>query len=147
MARDWLVFAEAAEETVIEFELESGVVGEPSAELVTLRELQKSWRPDLIAVRSKRLFIIAPASVPAAVARCLSMGELVCGTLEDLFAGIGELQERGERLQLILYESREEYLDKGKGDDQDADLEWTAGYFSMRESLSRLYVPSGENNS
>jgi hypothetical protein len=143
-ATQWLGFAAAHQQTGLRFVTEPADGAQPDREQQELARLRETWRKDLMGVVSDRLFVVAPVTVPAAVSRCLSMGELVCSVLERMFAPRGSVRAGAQRLEVLLFESREEYLAKAGQREDDKSLQWTAGYYSPEESLSRLFLPSGE---
>ena len=145
---DWLDFVEATRIT------ELSVYTEPGKErddmpwgARMLGRVRAKWRKDLVAFESENLLILTPVKQPGAIARCISMGELVCDALESMFAE-GD-HERDDRypLLLYLYETKEEYLeqsgDKGDGEAGNG-LAWTAGHYNVHENISRIYIPDGE---
>ena len=104
-----------------------------------------NWRPDLRGFQSEQLFVISPVTRPGAIARCLSLGELVCEALDGIFAGGVHRRDERYRLQIHLFESKKEYLaQSSKGGGGHAGLAWTAGHFSPLENVSRLFLPSGD---
>ncbi len=109
-AAQWFAYAEAAKQT--ELHVVADGDGAYALEFVALAQARETWRRDLMAVCSKRLCVLAPRTIPAATARCLSTGELVLDALEQLFAGIGTRPAKPERLIIKLYESQAEFLDK-----------------------------------
>jgi hypothetical protein len=98
-----------------------------------LSKLREVWRNDLIVVQSKRLSIITPVTLPGSVAKCLSLGELVCDTLEKLFSPFAKVRETRRKLTIVLYECREEYIREsvkaGGGREGSRHLVWTAGHY------------------
>ena len=78
--------------------------------------------------------------------RCLQLGELVCETLESLFGG--RSRPSREPLTLFLYETREVYLEQSRRGRSapEAARGWTAGHYSPAENLSRMFVPSDDED-
>ena len=140
---DWLSFVEATQRAPIR------VVRRPDEERRSdpsqriLASAARSWRGDLTGFESEHLLIISPVHRPGALARCLTMGELVCGALEQIFAQGGVEREARERLVLHLYETKQEYLEHGPGGGSEggAGLTWTAGHYDQQENVSRIFVP------
>jgi hypothetical protein len=151
-ALDGLTFVEATQREPIrvvrppEERLPDGRSGiDPSQS--ELAQAAARWRGDLLGFESEHLLIISSVRRPGALARCLTMGELVCDALEEIFG-----EEEGEgggrrRLVLYLYETKEEYLEQGPGgnlgSEGGAGLSWTAGHYDQRENVSRIFVPDG----
>lgn len=108
-----------------------------------LAEARRKWRPDLQAFQSRHLLIVTPFASPGAAARCLSLGELICGALDEIVPKDALPYKLEEPLLLYLYESQEEYLRESEGEtgEDNAGLEWTAGHYSLNENLSRIYIP------
>lgn len=99
------------------------------------------WRKDLIALQSGRLVVYTPVDAPGGIARCLSLGELVCSTLEAMFAGFPVRRQGDQRMRLCLFGSEAEYKKHSPGGGH---LAWTSGHYSPHEQLSRLYVPKDD---
>lgn len=121
-----------------------------AAELRELERLRRVWRPDLIAVKSPRLFVVSPITAPGSLARCVSLGELLCDHLDAMFAH-GRRERDGSRpLKILLYESQDEYR---RLPDREADspasagahVAWSAGHYSRAGSVSRMYLPPGDD--
>jgi hypothetical protein len=84
---------------------------------------------------------VAPvAARPGALARTLALGELVCTALEEVFGGPPADAAPRDPLLLHLFENEEDYLRFSGG------LEWSAGHFDRLRELSRVYVPSGDDD-
>ncbi len=98
-AADWLEFEQAVEQAPIQVVVPPKP-GQPERELTFRQKVLGSarhfWRQDLEGIESRQLLILTPLSSPGRIARCLSMGELVCDTLEGIFAeGTKKREERG----------------------------------------------------
>jgi hypothetical protein len=108
-----------------------------------LKVAGERWRPDLVAFESDHLLILTPLARPGAVARCLSIGELVCAALGEIFSDAGQARASEDKLVLYLYETREEYQrHNATGQaDKDLSLEWSAGHYDYDENVSRIFVP------
>lgn len=140
----WIDLVEAIGQTSIEIVLPPSL--DKKETTWSERELgsaQHTWRKDLVGVKSERLYIITPRDNPSAVARTLSLGELVCDALEEIFGG-GEVR-RDERfpLKLFLYGTRDEYIKECAKRGFDASA--TLGNFSPMENLSRMYIPEKDD--
>ena len=138
--RDWIAFLRSAEQVPIEFvDVDPG----GDREQLSLALARAQWRRDAIGVRSPHLFIVASARHPGGMARCLSVGELVCATLERIFGPPAD--GAGPRLRIKLFDSREEYLahSSDRGTDRHR-LEWTGGHYSRADGESRMFLPSGD---
>lgn len=145
---EWLDFVEAATRITIELIPGEFQEGDPglSIDQRQLGAARGEWRPDLQALKSERLLVFTPLAAPGQVARCLSMGELVCETLEQIFAAGEAARDERFRLRLHLFESEEEYRAQSVKAGLDlATLEWTAGHYSPRHDLSRIYLPAEED--
>lgn len=133
---DWLDFIQAAKETEIDYVTEA-------TEHRWLSILKRTWRQDVVGIKSKRLLVITPVAQPGSVARCLSMGELVCNTLEELFSQFEKRRSGERKLSIILYGSQQEYLTQsGQGGGYIGHLAWTAGHYSPAEGVSRMFIPA-----
>lgn len=111
--------------------------------LATQRE---SWRPDVVGYQSERLLVLTAGAAPDAVARTVRAGELVCDVLESVFRGTaGEAQ----RLELLLYPTRAEYLAHSGSElgGLEVVLGLTSGHFDVTAQVSRLFLPSEDENS
>lgn len=115
-----------------------------------LAAARAGWRPDLVGYRSPQLLVITPvAQRPGAIARCLSLGELVCDTLGDIF-GLESHESDSDPLTLRLYESQSEYIERAAGKSANArgegiglGLEWTAGFYAASTNRSHIFLPAG----
>ena len=105
-------------------------------------------RPDLIGLRTTRLFLITPLRDAGLLGECIARGELVLRALDELFAHRPAQREARYPLLVYLYESQEEYVEKGRNvRDRGAadDLQThSAGNFSNVEEASRFFLPEGE---
>jgi hypothetical protein len=150
-ALEWLDFAEAAAEAKVRLvDLPPGR-GEKGLDL-RQRELGSArhfWRKDLEGIESDQLLLLTPLDHPARIARALSAGELVCETLERIFAVGKAKRDRSEPLIHHLYESKEEYLDQSTKDLSGAmrvigrrRMAATAGHYNPGDRISRLFLPA-----
>ena len=147
---DWLDLVEATVQAPVTL-LEK----KPEGKTLTMDErtfgaLRTVWRPDLVALRSDRLLLVTPVARPSRIARCLSLGELVCSALDGLFQVTGEETRVIDPLVVQLFESKEEYVarspeGRGGGEAGRAWLTWTLGHYDGEVGISRLYVPPGDD--
>lgn len=135
-ARDALEFLVAREESpLVQVGRRSGTPESRKA----LESAKARWREDLVAFESEHLLLIAPAGIPAELARCLSLGELCCRAFhEELCPSLPAL-ENAPRLEVHIFEHRDAYLAQSRGQGE-LGLAWTAGYYSVHERISRLYL-------
>ncbi len=144
---DWLAYLEATVHTPV-------AIHEPRPPSVDLgpgeRKLGSAalhWRPDVKGFASENLFVITPVARPGALARCLSLGELVCDVLDEMFAGGAERRDERFPLYVHLFETQKEYLahseNRGGGH---LSLGWTAGHYDNHENVSRLFLPTDDES-
>lgn len=112
--------------------------------------LRHTWRPDLVALRSDRLLLVTPVARPSRIARCLSLGELVCTALDALFEVKADAAPLLDPLNVQLFESLEEYLARTAADRRTSEaglraLATTVGHYDSEANLSRLFVPAGDD--
>ena len=142
-ARDWVEFAEVVRRVPVK------MVPLPKRRMEhwekVFTEQHEKWRQDLRGFRSRNLLIITPLHHPGAMARCLALGELVCKALEKIFEGAGKKADPvNDPMVVLLYPSREEYLKHRPPHAMELGLEWSGGFYSRVQGVSRLYVPEGE---
>ncbi len=159
-AIDWLEFAKASREIDLKI-LEPGDRLDTSIawERRELTRYQMEWggkgRKDLVGIASQHLFVIGSSASPGSLARCVSIGELVCSKLDEMFETKESLRGESRRLKIILFDSRKEYLgmpDLGKPTlatrRRAGHLSWTAGHYSRRENsgdgVSRMFLPKDD---
>lgn len=142
-ARAWLEFLTLSAAQPIETVPAAEPGRAPTREQLWLAEERAGWRPDLVGYQSKRLLVITAGAAPDAVARTLRGGELVCDVLEDLFGGS---PSAAERLELLLYPTREEYLAHSGSDlgGFETVLGFTSGHFDLGARTSRFFLPSDD---
>ncbi len=111
------------------------------------RELGRAaatWRKDVVAVVGADLFIVTPPPPRKGVAQCLKAGEAVCALLEALFRSDAPRPRDREKMPLLLYASREEYLAQDaktarqRGENPAEDVEETLALYSAQDALSRV---------
>ena len=134
-ALEWLSLADAVQHAPVTPVEESS----PAA-----RRARVDWKPDLLALQSRQLLVLTDVRDPARIGVCLSMGELVCRTLERLLGDAAGGRMDPDRLTLHLFETKEGYLasSPGKGE-TGRGMENTAGHYDPGANLSRIYVPEG----
>jgi hypothetical protein len=123
---------------------------EMTADERALSAARVAWREDLVGLRTDQLRLMTPVSSPGRIARCLALGELVCSALDGLF-GV-EPTEAGalEPLEIHLFESKEEYVEKTPAGQQGGEagrawVAWTLGHYRPTDGISSLYVPPGDD--
>ena len=149
-ALDWLAFSEATVRTPVQVltPLER-IPSRLSDSTIIERVLHQSymrWRKDVLGFKSERLLIVTPVDRPGALARCLSLGEIVCQALETTFTPALERREarlvEGRELVLHLYPERGAYLKSaGAGASH---LENSAGHYDPSDNVSRIFIPEDE---
>ncbi len=107
-----------------------------------LVQYQRKWRKDLVAFRSKNMLVLSPCNNPKGMAQCLSLGELVCSTLGEIFAAGDKKRAKDLPMRLVLYETKEEYRKHSLKGKWKSHLKWSAGHYNGDES--RMYLPKGE---
>jgi hypothetical protein len=145
-AADWLDFADAVLACPVT------IMPPPRADAPDLTQLQRtygsllySWRRDLVAFRSERLVLITPIARPGAIARCLSMGELVCASLEKLFEGAPSRRKSTEPLVLTLVDSLK-ILEQTAGSRRPGDADFlTWGRYLPEEERSVVFLPDEDD--
>ena len=150
---DWLDLVEATAQTPLRVMERKPDGPGLSMEDRVYGSLRHQWRLDLVALRSERLLLLTPVARPSRIARSLSLGELVCATLDALFEVRADEAKSAEPLYVQLFESKDEYLAKSVGPGASraereagrAWLAWTAGHYDLEAGLSRLYVPPGDD--
>lgn len=146
-AIDWLELATVRRAVQVDF-IDAKVenVGDQTADQNKLLELRDGWRRDLVALQSPRILVFTPLTTPGSIAHCLSMGELVCDTLEQMFASYPRQRENPYRMRILLYATQQEYLDESRKalGHESAHLAWTGGHYSPTESLARMYLPADQ---
>lgn len=117
---------------------------DPTPEIRELAKQTRTWRKDLIAVQSDRVILFTPLANPGRIARCLSMGELLCDTLEEMFAYSETKRSKALRIKIILYSSQQEYLEKSIERGAGHSIVWTAGHYSPFERCAYMFLPEDE---
>lgn len=142
-AREWLGFLEHTRTIPVGFlpVPKEAEIGTAQPDQLKLLEYRAGWRQDLLAVTSPRLCVYTPVAAPGSLARCLSLGELVCDTLEGMFAAYPALRQDPRRMRIQLFPNAAEYKRYSPGGGH---LAWTAGHYSPLEELSRMFLPDDE---
>jgi len=143
---EWLAFLEALERapvTLLDPRPDSADLGPAERKLGSAA---LHWRSDLKGFESDNLFVITPISRPGAIARCLALGELVCEALDEIFAGGENRRDLRYPLTILLFESKEEYLEQSAQKGGHLDLGWTAGHYDELDNVSRLFLPAGDED-
>jgi len=107
-----------------------------------LIQYQRQWRKDLVAFRSERLLVVSPCKNPKGIAQCLSLGELVCSALDEIFAAGTRKRAEDLPMRLLLYETKKEYQKFSVKGKWKSHLVWSWGHYDG--DASRMYVPVGE---
>lgn len=117
------------------------------------------WNEGAFGVRTKNLMLFSRERDPEVIASCLANGERTVQVLDRLLGpsqrATGEPSpngsppdERGSRsparLDIRLHKNRAEYL--AEVAQNKLPMEWTAGYYSPLENISRFYVPRDEKH-
>lgn len=145
-ALDWIDFIEAIRTTPVEVirpvpANHPGIT--PAQRTVSLLAMQ--WRQDVVGLQSKQLLMVTSVRRPGAIARCLSLGELVCSMLDKWFEKGTRKRATREPLAIVLYPTQEEFeaesVKHGHGD-----VAWAAGFYSPSEELSRLFLPEDDED-
>lgn len=137
VAADWLLLADAVQ-------TDPAQRADPQGpDRLAFLFAKKTWRGDVTGIRSKNLLILTPKPDPAQIAACLATGELVCRTLQGLF---GKPNTDRAPLVLHLFPNRKAYIEaSGGGGGQDSMLSMSAGHYVPGLSLSRIFLPAGED--
>jgi hypothetical protein len=114
-----------------------------------LGSARHTWRPDLEWLETKTLVLLTPLVKPGRIARTLSAGELVCSTLEGIFAALPAKRQPSEPLLHHLYESEKEYVEQstkwlyGRQLEKERKRRTTwAKEYAPGDRLTRLYMPT-----
>lgn len=156
-AASWLDFLDATARAPVRYVAPGSAGDAPARPLPSnlgadeLRRLEaevQGWRPDVGGYASERLFVISAPGRPGAVARSLEVGEYLCDVLEEVFAPLGPPAAGTRPLTLLLYESRERYLEQSRRGHSlpEAALGWTAGHYNPAEQVSRMFVPDDDRD-
>jgi hypothetical protein len=147
-AREWIDLVDALRATSPRFverpHSQSGITRQQREYGAALHR----WRKDLIALETDDLLVLTPVAQPARVALCLSLGEMVCAALEEVFAHGKKVRTDPWPMIVHLYESKEEYVRESARQDSSGShgtsLEKTAGHYNPATGVSHLFVhPSG----
>ncbi|MEO0650199.1 MAG: hypothetical protein AAFZ65_05935 [Planctomycetota bacterium] len=145
-AGDWLRYLRALARTEVEVaplaDFAATIDAGTSDGGKRLARASVGWRDDLMLVGSPNILIATPLERPGEVASMLARGEALCAALAGWFAGYDSVRERLPRLEILLFESEQEYLDQSSSQGGHARLSWTAGHYDLIEKVSRFYAPS-----
>lgn len=101
------------------------------------------WTHDTLGLRTEHLVCFSLERNPEVVGACLRYGEGAVRTLQHFFTQ--DLPEKAEeadgRLEVRIHGTRETYLDE-MGSRR---VEWSAGYYSALEKVSRFFIPRGRD--
>jgi hypothetical protein len=129
----WMLLAEA----ILPVAGEVVPPGDPDWE----RAKKAPWDQGAFAVRTANVLLFSREGDAAIVGDCLRHGERTVRVLQALL-GRHAGASASRRLDVRLHKNRAEYLAE-LGDHARA-MEWTAGYYSPPEDVSRFYVARGE---
>ncbi len=108
------------------------------------------WPADtpIVAFECGPLEVFAPLERPGAIVKCLALGRLVADTLDATFAPMGPPRTDAEKLPLLMFSTREQYLEfsrpGGEADRADG-LENTAGHYSPSDNVTRIFFPDDDD--
>jgi hypothetical protein len=143
-ALEWLDLLESAQD--VKFKVvrlpKSDAKFTPSPEIRELHRQRTRWRKDIVAIQSDSVVIFTPLANPGRIARCLSMGELVCETLQHMFSYSGKKRDDPLRLKILLYSSQAEYL-KQSARAGAGHVSWSAGHYDHEARIARMFLPEG----
>jgi hypothetical protein len=144
-ALQWLDFLDATARAPVTFLAAPAAGGQQTAEQLALLELRDSWRPDVVAMQSRRLLVFSAIDEPGSLAKALTTGELVCDALEALFADHPRVRDDARPMPMLVYGSRNEYVrESNKVPAHRGIAAWTAGFYSRFDSRSRMFVPDDD---
>ena len=143
---EWIDFVDELQHT------KASKIEAPKGESKDLTVLQreygmalKTWREDLVALRSENLLILTPLSKPGRIAGCLAMGSTVCDALEEVFGSGKNVRKDPWPLILRLYETQQEFIDvalkPGASSFDRKQMEWTGGHYDPNAGISRIFLP------
>jgi len=141
----WLEFLELSSAHPIAVVGPTSAEDKPTPEQTWLATERENWRADAIGYQSERLLIVTAGVSPDAVARTVRAGELACDVLESVFGGTpGDAR----RLELLLYPTREEYMEHSGTDlgGIETVLGFTSGHFDVTAQVSRLFLTAGDES-
>ncbi len=95
------------------------------------------WRKSTVVFRTKNVVFFSRVKDPEIVGRCLRQAEGAVRALEYVFGDAYEPARTPELIDVRLHRSREDYLGESGGG-----MEWSAGYYSPGEGISRFFVKS-----
>jgi hypothetical protein len=111
-------------------------------ELRDLKMVRATWRKDLYGVMAGPMRVFTPVKDTRTVGRCLAYGQLTCRVLDGMFQPEKEWKRAADGAMVLLYASKKEYMTvRGTGGmiRDPKELEWTTGYYSPTDRLSRVY--------
>lgn len=132
-ARFWLDF---------HLDLEAKGVRLAPADMRELRMVQATWRKDLYGVLAGPMRVFTPVKDTRTVGRCLAYGQLTCDVLDKMFSPEKRWKRAADGATVLLYASKKEYMTvRGTGGmiRDPRQLQWTTGYYSPVDRLSRVY--------
>jgi hypothetical protein len=135
-AGTWLDYLRVSERLALDFTTDAAA---PLARETRLAAERAAWRADVALFTSPQIALVTAGTEPGHVAEALRSGEHVVSFLEQIF---GAPRAGSQRLDVLLYPTREEYLAASAGGNGgfEGSLEWTGGHFDLGASVSRLFV-------
>lgn len=102
------------------------------------------WDANVLLLRSRNILLLSRDSDPAIVGECLRHAERTVRVLARELGPPANASAEDGRLEVRLHANREQYLaDQSAGG---APPEWTAGFFSSQDGISRFYVPRDQTH-
>jgi len=105
-------------------------------------ESRRVWRRDVHGIRADSILMITPVKDSRVIGRALAYGRMSTNALAELFKADKPARDASAPLRVLLFESREEYMQNtgtGRPQADPASLEWTAGHYSPSEGISRFF--------
>ena len=142
---DWLDFIDLRATTTVRIlgpgmTIPDDVPGDVREALTKARE---EWRRDLVGFLDGELLVVSPPEHPAAIATCLTLGKIVSRTHDAAFSVVGPRRPDAGELVLHLFPNKAEYLAAGSHGGTFGHLEHSAGHYSPRDNVTRIFWPSG----
>lgn len=97
------------------------------------------WDAGVLLLRTKNVLLLSREPDPAIVGECLRHAERTVRVLERELGSVARSSGGDAPLEVRVHANREQYLeDQSAGG---APPEWTAGFYSALDGVSRFYVP------
>lgn len=102
------------------------------------------WDANVLLLRSRNILLLSRDSDPAIVGECLRHAERTVRVLARELGSPAGASAGDGRLEVRLHANREQYLaDQSAGG---VPPEWTSGFFSPTDGISRFYVPHDQTH-